>query len=497
MLPPAIGLLSAVLKRSGFTVKLFDTTYYEKLDGGHSENDSDKSKVDSLMARPFQMPNEITLKTSNVFNDFRSEVLEFQPDLIAVSATEDMFLLGIKLLRFIDDLDILTIMGGVFPTFAPQIALSYPEIDIICKGEGEDALNTLCERLEKGQNYDDIPNLWIKKKDGSFKINSTKLVDMDANPLIDMTIFEEARFYRPMGGRVWRMFPVETFRGCPYTCTYCNSPSQVQLYKDEGAGKYLRRKDFDNMRKELLYYKNEMKAEYLYFWADTFFSWRPGDFDIFAEMYKEINLPFWCQTRAETIEYNKFKKLKEIGCSRISFGLEHGNEEFRQRVLKRRVKNQTMIDNFKILNDLDIPFSVNNILGFPEETYELAFDTIEINRQINATDRNAYAFTPFHGTLLRTVSENLGYVKEGELANSILVTGSILDMPQFPNNQVRGLIRTFNMYVNFPKTRWNEIKKAEEDSIEGNRIYSELKKEFIETYWDGKSENFEAAAEEC
>ena len=44
MLPPAIGLLSAILKRSGFEVKLFDTTYYEKLDGTHSEADSDFKK---------------------------------------------------------------------------------------------------------------------------------------------------------------------------------------------------------------------------------------------------------------------------------------------------------------------------------------------------------------------------------------------------------------------------------------------------------------------
>ena len=60
MLPPAIGLLSAVLKRSGFSVKLFDTTYYEKLIDEHSDADSDQMKADKLMARPFNMPQEIT-----------------------------------------------------------------------------------------------------------------------------------------------------------------------------------------------------------------------------------------------------------------------------------------------------------------------------------------------------------------------------------------------------------------------------------------------------
>ena len=36
-----------------------------------------------------------------------------------------------------------------------------------------------------------------------------------------------------------------------------------------------------------------MKAEYLYFWADTFFSWTARDFDEFAELYQDINLPFF------------------------------------------------------------------------------------------------------------------------------------------------------------------------------------------------------------
>jgi len=211
-------------------------------------------------------------------------------------------------------------------------------------------------------------------------------------------------------------------------------------------------------------------------------------------MYQDIKLPFWCQTRAETINTERFKKLKEIGCARISFGLEHGNEDFRQKILKRRVTNETMINNFKVVKDVGIPFSVNNIMGFPHETYELAFDTIEINRAIDSTDRNAYAFTPFSGTPLRMECERLGYVKKDDIVHSIYVNGSLLNMPQFPQKQINGLIKTFNMYVKFPKNRWSDIKKAEDDSEEGNRIYEELRVEFMDRFWDKDSENFESSA---
>ncbi len=493
MLPPAIGLLSAVLKRSGFDVKLFDTTYYEKLGDDHAEADSDGMKVDKLMARPFKMPQEVTVLTSDVFQDFKKLVNSYSPDLIAMSATEDMFLLGVKLIKTLGSKRPKTILGGVFATFAPKVALGYPEIDIVCKGEGEDALNLLCERLEKGQSYDDISNLWVKRKDGSIKINATKMVDMDANPLIDMSIFEEARFYRPMGGRVWRMFPVETHRGCPYKCTFCNSPSQMEMYQKEEGKSYLRRKKFENMRRELLFYKNEMKAEYLYFWADTFFSWKKGEFEEFADMYQDIGLPFWCQTRVETVTYERFKRLKDIGCARISFGLEHGNEKFRRDVIKRSYSNDLLVKSLNIVSDVGIPFSVNNMMGFPHETYDLTFDTIEVNRRIKASDRNAYAFTPFTGTPLRTVCNDLGLLKEDDIVHSIFVNGSVLKMPQYPQEQINSLLRTFNMYVNFPKSRWPDIKKAEKNTVEGNKIFYKLKEEFIEKFWDNESTSFEDA----
>ncbi len=492
MLPPAIGLLSAVLKRSGFEVRLFDTTYYEKLLDEHSDADSDQMKVDKLMARPFKMPKEISLKTTNVYSDFREEVSSFNPDLLAMSATEDMFPLGIRLLKALGENRPLTILGGVFATFAPKVALSFPEIDIACKGEGEDALNTLCFRLQNGQDYDDIPNLWIKKKDGTIKSNPTKMIDMDNNPLIDMSIFEEARFYRPMGGRVWRMFPVETHRGCPYQCAFCNSPSQMRMYQEQEGKSYLRRKTFENMRRELLFYKEEMKAEYLYFWADTFFSWKEGEFDQFCEIYQDIKLPFWCQTRVETVTYEKFKKLKDIGCARISFGLEHGNEKFRKEVVRRPYSNDIIVKNLKVVNDVGIPFSVNNIVGFPHETRELAFDTIEVNRSIQASDRNAYAFTPFAGTPLRELVNQLGLLKADEIVNCIFVNGSILNMPQFPREQISGLLKTFNMYVNFPKSRWADIEKAESDTPEGRKIFSELKQEYVDKFWK-QTNSFEDA----
>ena len=40
------------------------------------------------------------------------------------------------------------IAGGVFPTFAPEICIKYDLIDLVCVGEGENALIDLCNKIE-------------------------------------------------------------------------------------------------------------------------------------------------------------------------------------------------------------------------------------------------------------------------------------------------------------------------------------------------------------
>lgn len=484
MLPPSIGIFARILKQEGFEVKLFDTTYY-KMD---SDFDSDKQKERQLSVRPFDMAEKgITLKTTNPFDDLDSLIQDFQPDLIAMSCTEDIFPLGMRLLRYIDRHDILTIVGGVFPTFAPHKVIRNKEVDIVCVGEGEDALLELCLHLRQGKDYSNIQNLWVKKKGGEIVKNPIRMVkNIDEIPLPDFSLFEDARLFRPMAGKIYRMLPVETHRGCPYSCAYCNSPTQREFYRSKGAGNFIRKCSIKKVKEEIDYYIKDLKAEYFYFWADTFFAYTDKEFDEFVEMYKDIRIPFWCQTRPETITEDRIKKLRDVGLHRIALGIEHGNEEFRRKIINRKVKNEVIVKALDIISHHALPagVSVNNIVGFPTETAELAMDTIELNRQIehNVDTMNCYAFVPFHGTPLREMSINLGYIEEDTFTGCL--TGEpVLNMPQFPKEKIKGIMKTFSLYARFPKSRWKEIEQAEKDTPYGNEVYERLRQEFIKTYF--------------
>jgi radical SAM superfamily enzyme YgiQ (UPF0313 family) len=211
---------------------LFDTTIYPEF--GRSF-DSDKEKEGRLNARPY----DDSLLWEHVHQsspggDFRNKVQSFSPDLIAFSLTEDMYPNALTLLRAIEAKDRPPVVaGGVFPTFAPELVLRKSEglIDHVLIGEGENSLPELCRRLESGQDVSAVKGIWFLRKDGALHSSPLPtLVDVNAVPLPDYDFFPESRYFRPMQGKLWRMFPIETHRGCPCTCAYCNSPAQNKIY---------------------------------------------------------------------------------------------------------------------------------------------------------------------------------------------------------------------------------------------------------------------------
>lgn len=474
MLPPAVAMLSALLKREGHDCRLFDTTYWNVPEAGV---DTEAHKEKHLHVRPYEKNvHEVTLNTSDVYEEFNATVDQFQPQLIAVSCTEDLFPFAITLLRSLKNKrGAKTIIGGIFATFAPDKCIRYPEIDMVCVGEGEEPLSELCRRIEAGKSYLFVPNLWVKHEGMVQKNPLGKALDIEKSPLPDLDIFEDARFYRPFDGKIYKTFPVETHRGCPYRCAYCNSPMQMDLYKKENDN-FFRLKSIENVRKELLLYKSH-GAQYMYFWADTFLALSDAYLHEMVEMYKsEIDLPFWCQTRPETLTERRVKLLKEMGCHRVGVGVEHGNPKFRETMLDRRVSNETIVKGLDLLNDYGIKYSVNNIVGFPEETRELAFDTIRLNRRIKADTRNMYTFVPFHGTALRDVALKKGFI-DPQLIVTSLTQPTLLTMPQFVRNEIEGIRRCFVPYVLLDEKRWPEIRKAEEISPAGDRAWEKITEE--------------------
>jgi anaerobic magnesium-protoporphyrin IX monomethyl ester cyclase len=479
LISPIVSLFYSLLKNNNIDMRFFDTTFYDVTE---KYVDPNKARVSMLFVKdhePGSPVDEQPKKSlSDLKSDFRKEVETYRPDVIMTSATESTVSFAREVLAGVRDMGIPHVLGGVFATFAPHIAIEFDEFDAICCGEGENLVVPLVERLKSGQSLIGLPNLWFKMKDGS--VERTLLsapVELEDNPPFDVAPYHESRFYRPMGGKVYRMFPVETHRGCPLKCTFCNSPLQEATYKEKTGERYFRGKSLDAIFADVRYFVETCGAEYLFFWADNFLTFSRRDIDEFAERYADFGIPFYVQSYPTNIDEHKVKRLVEVGLNRIGLGIEHGNEVFRKDVINRAYSNEKAIEKVGILRKYDTEYTCNNIVGYPTETPELHWDTVMLNRALRATSAGCSIFTPFYGTPLREMSIEEGYLKDPDILAPSNNDNSVLEMPQFPKEVISGKARTFNLYVRLPEKRWKDIARAEKLTPEGDRIWNELKQE--------------------
>ncbi|MFH1094170.1 MAG: radical SAM protein [Candidatus Omnitrophota bacterium] len=473
LVPINLSQLSTCLNQAGVECELFDTTYYN-----WEEINFEQKKVSLLQLMPFSYEEKgVHYAKTDMFADLRRKVKEYQPDLIGITLVEDTYQLGMSLLEAIKEYDKPVIAGGVFVTFSADEVINNENVDMVCMGEGEAALVELCEKIQKKEDYSLIQNLWVKANGKIIKNPMRKLTDLDTLPFIDYDIFDKKRLYRPMHGKIYTMIHVEIDRGCPYDCTYCEAPHLRILFREQGCGVYYRRKDPKRVIAEMKHLVKKYNPDFINFNSEAFLAKPVNELREFALLYKDIGISFWCQSRPETVTEEKIKILKEMNCQNMQFGIEHGNEAFRAKTLHRHCTNRQIINALKIVEKYEIAYTVNNIIGFPDETRELVFDTINVNRQINPTTMNIYFFTPYKGTRLYEYCIEKGYLDKSDRVHQLL-DGVPLKMDSITYQELKGLQRTFPLYAKMPENMFAKIRIAERFDDEGNRMFEELKKEF-------------------
>jgi radical SAM superfamily enzyme YgiQ (UPF0313 family) len=476
LIPAGISVISAMLKREGFPVRLFDTTFYKP--AGYLTGD--EARTLTLQVKKTDLEEVgIHPKPGPITDDFRKLVYDYRPHVIGFSIIECTYLLSLELAQAVVDYNRSAprVFGGVHATFAPEKLIREELVDIVCVGEGESAMLELCQALSLGRDHTRIPNLWVKAG-GQLQKNSLRgAVNLDALPDQDWEIYEPERFWKPMGGRIWVTGTFEMNRGCPYNCLFCVNYGLNKLYKKLGG--YYREKSIPVLVREMREKKQRYGLQFAYLVAESFLTTTRERLREFAELYpREVGLPFWVEARPESITEEKVRILEACGCEGISVGVESGNEEFRKEILNRRMSSTKIERALKILAGSRLRVSANNVIGFPTETRELIFETIELNRQFPRVDGVMCAlYNPYHGTRLREIAEERGYIDKDALAGDYRKE-SILRMEHLTHDELQGLQRTFPLYVKFPKSRWDEIRQAEALTPEVDRIHAELSEEY-------------------
>jgi len=194
-----------------------------------------------------------------------------------------------------------------------------------------------------------------------------------------------------------------------------------------------------------------------FFIGDDSFLMTPTEWlEEFRHRYpKEIGVPFGCNIRANQASEHRIRLLAEAGCNHCWFGLECGDEEFSNRVLKRNLKNSQILEAAKLLRKYNIPFLTQNITALPTDA-PLATDmkTINLNIKCKPDYAMAHLFFPFPGTELGQYTIKKGLFKDDSILTSRICHTSPLEFPTGLKNQLERQRALLALAVAYPALKY-------------------------------------------
>lgn len=285
-----------------------------------------------------------------------------------------------------------TVFGGPHPTHSPESCLD-PAVDAVCRGEGEGALADLARCLDEGRDPAGIPNLWVRRGADVVRAEVRALVeDLDALPPPDRGVYY--RDYPLLRTNPHRVFMAG--RGCPYACAFCHNEASRELYR--GKGRYVRMRSAAAVVAEVCAVRDRWGAGTVFFHDDTFVLDRRWLAEFLPRYRDAVGLPFHCAARADTLDEETVRLLREAGCRSVSFAVESGDEGLRNAVLAKGVTRAQIVAAAALLKRHGIRVVTFNMLGLPGESLAQAWETVRLNAEIGADHPRCSFLTAYPGT---------------------------------------------------------------------------------------------------
>ncbi len=374
--------------------------------------------------------------------DYLKKIYETQPDIIAYSITTGKHSFYQRLnVELKKKLKFFAVFGGPHATFFPEF-IEEEGVDAICRGEGEHALSELVNALEHGKDYTQIKNLWVKRDGKIFRNDVRPLVeDLDSLPFPDREILNKYNHYKKLHRRM-----ILTGRGCPYSCSYCFNHSYNDLYGSTKS-KIIRKRSVGHVVLELKEISEKYSPKRFQFIDDTFILDKKWCLDFSSKYRQEVGIPFIAYTRVNLVDDEVIRLLKESGCITILYAIESGNEYIRNSVLKRNITEKQILDAVKIYKKYKLKTYSQNMLGLPDETIGMAFETVRLNAKCRPDYAWCSIFQPYPRTDLYEYCKEKNYLTD-EAFDETYYKKSILNIPN--RLQFENLHHLFSIAVAFP-----------------------------------------------
>jgi radical SAM superfamily enzyme YgiQ (UPF0313 family) len=325
------------------------------------------------------------------YDTFRQRIEGVPSDVIGVTSTTLLYNSAKIIMETAKEVhpNAVTMIGGSHVSFWDEQALDETKsIDIVVRREGEQTFLELLQRIEAKKNFVGVQGSTIRTSDGKTFRNEDRgfLHDLDSLPSPAYHLLPLDSYHR-MGKTI---FPIVTSRGCVQWCDFC---STVRMF---GRGYRVRspKKVVDDMEMLLSKYGESQFT----FYDDAFTINRNHTLEMCADIKaRKLNVEWDCETRVDAVDKELLEKMRDAGCITIWFGVESGSEKILDKMHKK-INREQVREAFKMTQKAGMMTIASAVIGFPGETEETAWETINFINSLNPDDIGCYIATPYPGT---------------------------------------------------------------------------------------------------
>ena len=297
--------------------------------------------------------------------------------------------------------NIKTVVGGSHASVRPKETAEEKEIDVAAVGEAEVTFLNLLNAFENNTSLKEVNGIAFKENNEVIQTKSLeKIQDLDFFPIPDRDLIN-MKLYRPSVSYYRRLpaYTMITTRGCPYRCSFCATASTGY-----------RMHSVQRVVEEMKLLVEKYGAKEILLRDDTFTLSRKRTVELCEAIIKEglhKKVQWDCITRANLVDLELLKKMKEAGCWGIHFGVEGGTQK-----LIDTIQKDTTLDAirnaFKWAREAGLETRAYMMLGLPGATKEDDLATINFAKELDPDWAQFTITTPYPGTQLYQDAKDYG-----------------------------------------------------------------------------------------
>ncbi len=399
---------------------------------------------------------------SNMSEDeFRSKVLEFQPELFfAESSTpsleNDMRIAGELKQELASAFFVFS--GTHAPAFVPPLFEEHKFLDYWIAGEYENSLCLLAQSLAAGAppHPENIPGLI--PRGGLWRNSFAACETLDSLPLPDFDALPVESYSDPVCGLPSPGAQSWLSRGCPFGCSFCVWPQIVY-----GSRKY-RVRDIDKALDEVEMLIHEYSCESFYFDDDTCNIGEARMLELAEKIIKRglDKYPWAMMARADCMTERMMEALSEAGLYAVKYGVESISP-----TLLDACSKGTNLEKFheaiRFTAKAGVKMHLTFTFGLPGETEETINETMDFAIKTAPESAQFSLCTPFPGTVFYDECRSNKWLLTDDDWSRFLGSGgeAVVNTPWLSSFALRdGLAAALKRWHEFQEQRMNARKAS-------------------------------------